>query len=132
MNDKCFYCTNLVFSGLDSICTAPHNKVSKVNCPSYNFNEDRYNECNKSNRLTTREGKHTVRIGNVWKRNNEAWLKLADYEDKEEDFVYCKDCKYFICKHYEDVGEPEYVKKVCELFKRQLQENDYCSKGERK
>lgn len=33
------------------------------------------------NRLTKREGKHTVRIGNEWKRDNVPWLRLADYED---------------------------------------------------
>ena len=35
-------------------------------------------------RLTKREGKHTVRIGNEWRRHDRAWDKLAEYEDLEE------------------------------------------------
>lgn len=35
-------------------------------------------------RLTKREGKHTVRIGNEWRRHDPVWDKLADYEDAEE------------------------------------------------
>lgn len=34
-------------------------------------------------RLTKREGKHTVRIGNEWKRHDPIWDKLAAYEDTE-------------------------------------------------
>lgn len=32
-------------------------------------------------RLTKREGKHTVRIGNEWRRHNPVWDRLAEYED---------------------------------------------------
>lgn len=32
-------------------------------------------------RLTKREGKHTVRIGNEWRRHDLVWDKLAEYED---------------------------------------------------
>lgn len=35
-------------------------------------------------RLTKREGKHTVRIGNEWRRHDPVWDKLAYYEDLEE------------------------------------------------
>lgn len=35
-------------------------------------------------RLTHREGKHTVRIGNEWRRHDPVWDKLAHYEDLEE------------------------------------------------
>lgn len=35
-------------------------------------------------RLTKREGKHTVRIGNEWRRHDRGWDKLAEYEDLEE------------------------------------------------
>lgn len=35
-------------------------------------------------RLTKREGKHTVRIGNEWRRHDPVWDKLATYEDLEE------------------------------------------------
>lgn len=34
-------------------------------------------------RLTKREGKHTVRIGNEWRRHDPVWDKLAEYEDLE-------------------------------------------------
>lgn len=34
-------------------------------------------------RLTKREGKHTIRIGNEWRRHDPAWDKLAEYEDLE-------------------------------------------------
>ena len=53
-------------------------------------------------RLTKREGKHTVRIGNEWRRHDPAWDKLAYYEDLEEsgkliileptDEYPCKNC----------------------------------------
>ena len=33
------------------------------------------------NRLTKREGKHTVRIGNEWRRHDPIWDRLAYYED---------------------------------------------------
>ena len=32
-------------------------------------------------RLTKREGKHTIRIGNEWRRHDVGWDKLAEYED---------------------------------------------------
>lgn len=32
-------------------------------------------------RLTKREGKHTVRIGNEWRRHDPVWDRLAEYED---------------------------------------------------
>ena len=35
-------------------------------------------------RLTKREGKHTIRIGNEWRRHDVGWDKLAEYEDLEE------------------------------------------------
>ena len=35
-------------------------------------------------RLTKREGRHTVRIGNEWRRHDPVWDKLAYYEDLEE------------------------------------------------
>lgn len=34
--------------------------------------------------------------------------------------VRCKECKHFCCF------------RVCEVFKRQMEENDYCSYGERR
>jgi hypothetical protein len=36
-------------------------------------------------RLTKREGKHTIRIGNEWRRHDAGWDKLAEYEDLEEE-----------------------------------------------
>lgn len=35
-------------------------------------------------RLTRRHGKHAVQIGGETRRNDVGWLKLADYEDMEE------------------------------------------------
>lgn len=35
-------------------------------------------------RLTKRHGKHAVQIGAETRRHDEAWLKLAHYEDLEE------------------------------------------------
>ena len=35
-------------------------------------------------RLTKRHGKHAVQIGAETRRNDIGWLKLADYEDMEE------------------------------------------------
>lgn len=35
-------------------------------------------------RLTKRHGKHAVQIGGETRRNDVGWLKLADYEDAEE------------------------------------------------
>lgn len=35
-------------------------------------------------RLTKRHGKHAVQIGGETRRHDEAWLKLAQYEDLEE------------------------------------------------
>ena len=32
-------------------------------------------------RLTKREGKHTIRIGNEWRRNDPVWNRLAYCED---------------------------------------------------
>lgn len=34
-------------------------------------------------RLTKREGKHTIRIGNEWRGHDPVWDKLAEYEDLE-------------------------------------------------
>ena len=32
-------------------------------------------------RLTKREGKHTVRVCNEWRRHDPVWDRLASYED---------------------------------------------------
>lgn len=37
------------------------------------------------NRLTKREGEHTIRIGNEWRRHDPVWDRLAEYEDLEEE-----------------------------------------------
>lgn len=53
-------------------------------------------------RLTKREGKHTIRIGNEWRRHDVGWDKLAEYEDLIEQGLLlelpCKigDIVYFI------------------------------------
>lgn len=42
------------------------------------------------NRLTKREGEHTIRIGNEWRRHDPVWDKLAHYEDliEQNELVY--------------------------------------------
>lgn len=42
--------------------------------------------------------------------------------------VRCKDCKYYEHPEYYGGG----TKDVCRTFKRQMQENDYCSYGVRR
>lgn len=42
------------------------------------------------NRLTKREGKHCIRIGNEWRRHDIGWDKLAEYEDLEEQGLLLK------------------------------------------
>lgn len=62
-------------------------------------------------RLTKREGKHTVRIGNEWRRNDAVWDKLAHYEDLEEQGLLiqrpCKvgDTAWVIDKDFEKPNE---------------------------
>ena len=46
--------------------------------------------------------------------------------------VRCKDCTYCEETHYEDDGEPPYIKTYCSLLNRTIQPNDFCSYGERK
>lgn len=46
--------------------------------------------------------------------------------------VRCKDCKFHREAHYEDEGEPPYIKHICKLYKRTMQLDDYCSYGEKK
>lgn len=53
----------------------------------YMFGINKENDVNfyelqvKNERLTKREGKHTVRIGNEWRRHDPVWDRLAEYED---------------------------------------------------
>ena len=75
-------------------------------------------------RLTKREGKHTIRIGNEWRRHDVGWDKLAEYEDLEEQglllrlplpegsTVFIIDC-CFDCKHNYECPLP-YDKYKCE------------------
>ena len=80
-------------------------------------------------RLTKREGKHTVRIGNEWRRHDPVWDKLAEYEDFElspeefkesVDFIFelnakvhkvVKDLKYYLDTNEENgvVYIPKFV-----------------------
>lgn len=47
--------------------------------------------------------------------------------------VRCKDCKHHREAHYEDEGEPPYIKHVCNMIRgRQFDPNFYCAYGERK
>lgn len=50
--------------------------------------------------------------------------------------VRCRDCKYVLEKHYEEPGEPPYIKYLCAcpygLSNRYgIDENDFCSRGEK-
>ena len=46
--------------------------------------------------------------------------------------VRCKDCAFYEEAHYEDNGEPPYIKTCCSLLNRTIQPNDFCSYAERK
>ena len=77
-------------------------------------------------RLTKREGKHTIRIGNEWRRHDPVWDKLAYYEDLIEQGVLvevtsCKDCT----RRDEYCGMGEH--KWCNLWKGVTGPNDFCS-----
>lgn len=50
--------------------------------------------------------------------------------------VHCKDCKHALENHYEEPGEPPYIKYLCNcpygLSSRYgIDKNDFCSRGER-
>ena len=80
-------------------------------------------------RLTTREGKHCIRIGNEWRRDDPVWNKLAAYEDSgatPNDVIECvattlefkrrmnkaiKDLKYYLDVNEENgvVHIPKFV-----------------------
>lgn len=50
-------------------------------------------------------------------------------KEAKEDVVRCKDCQFYEeVEYYPDCG----IKCVCRLLKRQMDENDFCSYGERK
>ena len=48
------------------------------------YNMDIIQEVDGMGRLTKRHGKYAVQIGAETRRHDEAWLKLAHYEDLEE------------------------------------------------
>lgn len=81
-------------------------------------------------RLTT-----TIRIDNEWKRNNEAWLN----KDNEEEFVYCKNCKFYhkdgswcdLNSHFLDEKDEPCLPYESSSW-REFGDDDYCSKGVRK
>lgn len=49
-----------------------------------------------------------------------------------ENIIKCKDCFFYEEAHYEEEGEKPYIKYVCRLFQRQMQEDDFCSLAELK
>lgn len=50
-------------------------------------------------------------------------------KEAKEDVVRCGNCKFYEeAEYYPDCG----IKCVCRLLKRQMDENDFCSYGERK
>ena len=46
--------------------------------------------------------------------------------------VRCKDCKYRIEHHYEDIGEPPYIKYECKFTKYSMSDEGFCSFGAKK
>lgn len=46
--------------------------------------------------------------------------------------VRCRDCRFYYDKHYEDEGEPPYIKRCCKYSNHTRQPDDFCSLGERK
>lgn len=84
------------------------------------------------------------------RRDVKSWLKTAfDANDFEQlladtptvedvvEVVRCKDCKHMVEHHYEEPGEPPYIKCTCEnmygLTKSyRVEPSDYCSRGERR
>ena len=45
--------------------------------------------------------------------------------------VHCKDCKYRKEHHYEDDGEPPYIKYSCKFTKYSMSDEGFCSFGAR-
>ena len=68
------------------------------------------------------------RSGQIVCEQLQAILGCYECEDAVE-VVRCKDCKCLEELHYEEDGEKPYIKRVCKLFKRQMQLNDFCSYG---
>jgi hypothetical protein len=60
--------------------------------------------------------------------------RLGELEDEAEktvdavEVVRCRDCRYYETVEY----YPDGTKQVCRLFRRQMQEDGFCSCGERK
>lgn len=46
--------------------------------------------------------------------------------------VRCKDCKYRIERHYEDIGEKIYIKYECKFTKYSMSDEGFCSFGAKK
>ena len=46
--------------------------------------------------------------------------------------VRCKDCKYRTEHHYEEEGEPPYIKYGCKFTKYSMSDEGFCSFGVRK
>jgi hypothetical protein len=76
-------------------------------------------------RLTKREGKHTIRIGNEWRRHDVGWDKLAEYEDLEEQLLCSKiyeDDKLVIPEEYKKMSLLEIRKEKERLYKEILKQ----------
>ena len=67
----------------------------------------------------------TIRITDVIERINDE--PTLDYKP----VVYCKDCKYRKEHHYEDDGEPPYIKYSCKFTNYSMPDMGYCSMGKK-
>lgn len=75
------------------------------------------------NRLTKREGKHTVRIGNEWRRHDPVWDRLAEYEDlglTPEEIA-------LLAKFYKERTSPEAIAAEMRLAEKLLEWSNYKS-----
>ena len=77
---------------------------------------------------------HRVFVQNMNDIDRKTILELPS---AQPEIIYCKDCKYMEAHHYEESGEPPYIKYTCSskwgLQKGyQIHDWDFCSRAERR
>lgn len=70
---------------------------------------------------------HTCRLDDCGKGCQEVRAIISVPAADVRPVVLCKDCDMYECHEYD-----EGIKYVCRLFKRQMQEADFCSYGEKR
>lgn len=77
-------------------------------------------------RLTKREGKHTIRIGNEWRRHDVGWDRLAEYEDLEEQISLKiqENDKLVIPEKYKNMSLLEIKKEKEKLYQKILKQKE--------